>query len=158
MVDAPFSIATLKREGFEGWRLFSELRNGESAPRCPGVYLVTRPHAPPQFRTTNMGGWYKGKNPSEDITTLKARWVSDTDLLYVGSSDDLAARIEALCDFGLGKPVRHWGGRYIWQIADTENFQVAWHTTPEHKQKKASVICAFSSHFNKPPFANLRAT
>ena len=45
-----------------------------------------------------------------------------TDVLYVGKAKNLRERIKRYWKFGEGKPVAHWGGRYIGQIKYSKNF------------------------------------
>ena len=58
--------------------------------------------------------------------------------------------------FGQGKDVGHKGGRYIWQIPNSENLVVCWKPTQEDSRTvEAELIQQFVAEFGKRPFANL---
>lgn len=61
--------------------------------------------------------------------------------------------------FGAGEPVRHWGGRYIWQLSDARTLLVAWHviTWGEHARDYEKRLLAHFArlHDGRRPFANL---
>jgi hypothetical protein len=59
--------------------------------------------------------------------------------LYVGRARSLRRRITALARFGSGQPVGHWGGRYLWQLADHEDLAIAWRTSDEPVALEASL-------------------
>lgn len=65
-------------------------------------------------------------------------------------------RFKQYADFGAGKPVGHWGGRLIWQIADHADLLVAWKETPDDIPEivERNLIEQFRSIYGKPPFAN----
>ena len=61
--------------------------------------------------------------------------------------------------FGQGKPVAHHGGRYIWQIKDSEELVVCWKSLENGKnprQLEAEMIHEFKKKYGKLPFANLK--
>jgi hypothetical protein len=116
-------------EGFTGFVSFDELRNGalKDVPQTGGVYLVVR-HSKeePSFLEESCGGHCKGKNPTELVDVLKAKWVPGTPVVYIGKGDNLRDRLRGYAAFGAGRRVGHRGGRYIWQLADRDELVVAW--------------------------------
>lgn len=47
--------------------------------------------------------------------------------VYLGKGDKLRTRLRTYARFGAGDPkAAHWGGRYIWQLADAAELLVAW--------------------------------
>jgi hypothetical protein len=60
-------------------------------------------------------------------------------------------------EFGKGRDVGHWGGRYIWQIQDSDDFLIAWKplTNEEPDTIESALIEEFRNKFGKRPFANL---
>jgi len=126
-------------------------------PRTGGVYVVVRTASgPPQFLKTSTGGHFKGKDPKVPEEALKANWVDDAEVVYIGKGDNLRRRLTQYADFGGGKAVGHWGGRLIWQLADSETLLVAWKETPEAipVDVKTALRAAFKAAHGKPPFAN----
>jgi hypothetical protein len=116
-------------KGFAGFVSFHQLRNGalDEVPVKGGVYVVLRMSKDePAFLDESCGGHFKGKNPTELVEVLRAKWVAGTAAIYVGKGDNLRQRLKQYADFGAGRPVGHWGGRYIWQLADRDDLVVAW--------------------------------
>jgi hypothetical protein len=67
-----------------------------------------------------------------------------------------AAACRQFAAFGAGKPIGHWGGRLIWQLADSDKLLVAWKETPGEvpRNVETDLITEFRNHYGKPPFAN----
>lgn len=124
--------------------------------RAVGVYIVIRAAGDPRFLASNPGGRFKGKDPSVGDEGLCANWVEDAEVVYIGKADDLGRRLKEFTRFGEGKPIGHWGGRLIWQLADSAELLVAWRETPGEipRNVEATMIAAFRSAYGKPPFAN----
>jgi len=61
-------------------------------------------------------------------------------------------------NFGAGRPVGHWGGRYIWQLADADSLLVCWKEldcdVPLVVEQQ--MIDEFVASCGKLPFANCR--
>lgn len=125
-----FDRADLEAAGFSGWRTWIQLRESELAevPRDPGAYVVYRAASGnPVFVDISPGGRFKGREPTVAIETLADNWVAAGRVVYIGKADTLRVRLQQYARFGAGEPVGHWGGRYIWQLADSDELLVAWH-------------------------------
>jgi hypothetical protein len=141
--------------GFEGFLPLD--RAAVMAPQAPGVYAVLRESdAPPEFVTTSRGGWFKERNPATAIEILVAKWVDGADLLYIGQGVNLRRRLSQLNCFGQGVAVGHWGGRYLWQLADSARFVVGWQCAEDPLGAEATLIGRFAAELGCLPFANLR--
>lgn len=149
--------------GFEGFVLFEQLP-AVSVPAGPGVYVVLRvSDGAPVFRPRNPAGWFKGKDPSVSPQVLADAWVPNTEVLYIGKANvgrtgrrGLKKRLDEYRRHGVGEPVGHWGGRYIWQLVDSDRLLVAWRTTndDEAESLEAALISEFLTTFGARPFAN----
>ena len=151
-------IDNLKAQGFEGFVPVYDLKKStDVVPEKKGIYLVLRlENDEPEFLIENPAGHYNG-DPTEDIATLKNKWITNCPILYVGESADLNDRISLLMKFSNGKAVRHWGGRYMWQIKGSENYLICWRLTERHEEAKKEFIKSFQvQHNKKKPFANIR--
>lgn len=160
----PMDEQALRAGGFTGFKTFAELDMNE-VPRGPGIYAVLKPaghqHA---FIEQSAGGWFKQKDPSVLEDSLAAQWVSDADVLYIGKAGagttgtrGLRKRIQEYADFGRGKPVGHWGGRLIWQLAESQSLVIAWKVLPgsEVNEAEARYHAEFRQSYGRLPFANL---
>lgn len=160
----PWDRARLTAEGFTGWIRISDLPRAE-VPSGAGVYLVVRPSAtPPRFRATNPGGRASEKDPTVPATELREAWVDGAEVLFIGRATSgvgkrrgLAKRLAELRRFGLGQAGNHWGGRYVWQLADSDELLVAWRETPEADPDEvtAQLVARFEEEHGQLPFANL---
>ncbi len=89
------SIESLRAAGFEGFVAVSELcqDNLDLIPDVPGVYLVLRPKpAPPRFLRRSRAGFFKGKDPTVDLSELRESWVDGTPVLYIGKAGSRSGR------------------------------------------------------------------
>lgn len=149
--------------GFEGFIPFVKLPEA-TVPSGPGVYIVFGPDdMAPAFREASPAGRFKGKDPSVTQSRLAAEWVAGTGVLYIGKANvgvtgrrGLRKRLDEYRRHGAGEPVGHWGGRYIWQLTDSERLLVAWGSTADAKAKglEAGLISQFLVDFGARPFAN----
>jgi hypothetical protein len=89
---------------------------------------------------------------------LQRAWASESIVIYIGMATVLRKRLWSYMRFGEGKPVPHWGGRYIWQLADAKNLLVCWKADfgkkPAHVESQ--LIREFGVTYGTRPFANLR--
>ena len=155
----PLSIEALQEAGFVGFATVADLRASRcrQVPPNPGVYVVLRDgDSEPEWLDKSTGGWFNHRNPSVTTTFLAANWVAGTAVIYIGRSNDIHKRLRLLVDFGAGKPVAHWGGRLIWQVAGSEGFRVAWLPSASPEFLEAGLIQGFVDAFRAMPFGNLR--
>jgi hypothetical protein len=156
------SLAELKSVGFEGFRRIGDLfLSCFDVPDASGIYLVlylNEDH--PKFVSEGVGGFFKGRNPNVSEFKLEENWVNDTIVIYIGQTEDsLNRRITRYMDFGKGKPVGHYGGRYIWQIQDYCSLVVGWKACPEgfdSRKIEGEFMRRFKRIHGRLPFANLR--
>lgn len=159
-------VAALRANGFEGFLTADTLRRDWTAvPALPGVYCVVTPDAfAPVFRPAGTGGHFKGADPNVSVATLSARWVPASRMLYVGKAGagakgrrGLRRRLREYADFGSGRPVGHWGGRYVWQLRDSAGLLFAWKVcTEDPRAVEAGLLRSFHHTHGTLPFANLR--
>lgn len=153
-----FDIADLKRRGFQGFRATSELEdNAQGLPAGSGVYVVVRDdNAEPRFLSRSPAGRFKRRDPTVKIKRLKDKWVRGAKTLYIGSATSLRERIAELVKFSRGRGVPHWGGRFVWQVECSCNFQVAWLVENDPGRREDELLREFQNAFGGLPFANLR--
>lgn len=149
----------MKDAGFKGFIPVSALRERglKMIPDVPGVYMVLRvSEGAPEFLETGSGGHFKGKNPNVPVAELAANWVDGTPVVYIGKATSLRKRISQYLRFGQGKPVGHWGGRYIWQLADAPDLLFCWREVDgDPDAVETELIRAFREAYGSRPFANL---
>lgn len=159
-------LSTIRNLGFSGFISVEQLRKDYSViPNEKGVYFILNPDCRfKSFLKIGSGGFFKGKNPNVSLEDLEARWVPQCHLLYIGkagggtSAATLRKRLKQYLDFGMGKPIGHWGGRYIWQLSNSTSLLVAWKiiTDGDPIEKESRLIKEFHDHYGKLPFTNLR--
>lgn len=82
-----FSEADLRARGFEGFKRFHDLDLSQ-VPREPGVYAVLRGfYSNHEVLAASVGGWFKGKDPTGDPSTLKPLLGCHSETLYIGKAD-----------------------------------------------------------------------
>jgi len=157
-------IDDIKKAGFTGFKTMRDLfSDSSSIPKIKGVYMVLNPTKKGEFLTVGTGGHFKGKNPNVPISVLKANWVEDTLVVYIGkagkdgSSATLQSRLRQYFGFGQGKDIGHWGGRLIWQLKNSADLVVCWKALAANDPRtvEADLIQQFVAKFSKRPFANL---
>jgi hypothetical protein len=152
--------------GFEGFEAIATLQASgcSKVPNEPGVYLVLRLNTQhPPLLTRSTGGHFNGKNPTVEVGVLKSKWVRDALVLYIGKAGGpgkvatLRGRLRQYMQFGQGKPIGHWGGRYVWQLGDSSDLVICWKPTPNDipREVEKGLIREFKAAHNNLPFANI---
>ncbi len=157
-----FSRVDLEAIGFQGWRTWGALRDTDFAtvPAGPAAYVIYRTAVSgPSFLGMNPGGRFKDKDPSVAVEVLNTSWVAGAHVVYIGKADVADRRLKQFARFGAGEPVGHWGGRYIWQLSDSDQLLVAWHAiswTEQARGYEKRLLARFAElHGGVRPFANL---
>jgi hypothetical protein len=159
------NIESLKMRGFSGFIKISELKIDSSfIPKLKGVYLILRPeNSRVEIIEIGTGGFFKGKNPNVLIKELQRSWIEESKIIYIGkaggtnSNATLQSRLIQYLNFGKGKNIGHWGGRYIWQIKDIDDYLICWKVLPEEDPRSFEIklLETFKQKYNVLPFANL---
>lgn len=151
----------LVANGFKGFVTVAELKENNVAPRKHGVYAILRESdEAPKFLKKGCGGFFKDKDPNVELGELESDWISDTHILYYGkASKSIHTRLGQYMSFGCGKAVGHYGGRYIWQLEDSDELIVCWKETTDKdpREEEKALIQEFKcEHNGNRPFANLK--
>lgn len=153
-----WSRAGLTEAGFTGWVPFADLP-AHRPPAETGVYLVYRPGTElPQYVDPSPAGWFHGRDPSVSESVLAGKWVTGAGVVYIGKaggSRGLNGRLSAYRRHGEGRRAAHWGGRYVWQLADAAQLLVAWKTADNVGALEHQLIAQFIADHGQRPFANL---
>lgn len=157
MSDFPIPLswdrAGLEAVGFKGFVPLVSL-DLLSLPARRGVYVVLRPgDGMPAFLESSP----IARRAPYPVETLKAKWVPDQPVIYVGKADPVDGLLGRLGDYSK-KSSSHTGGRAIWQLADADTLLVAWAETPDHvaESVEKTFLRAFKLRNGKYPFANWR--
>lgn len=158
------NIENIKAAGFIGFKTVSDLWNDHlTIPNEKGIYVVLNPGLKKNFLPKGVGGFFKQKDPNVAIEELERKWVPDSLVVYIGqtggngSSGVLRRRLKQYLDFGKGKPIGHYGGRHIWQLANYSELVFGWKVlkTDDPKNIESQLIQKFIYEYGKKPFANI---
>ncbi len=160
------SIEAIRKAGFTGFVPVKTLQASQCAevPNERGVYMFIRtPSESPTFLAESIGGHFKERTPTVPIERLEKKWIPNAIVVYIGKAGSLTgtatlrSRLRQYMKFGQGKPVGHWGGRFIWQLADSADLLVCWKPTPDSDPyaEESILINAFRAVYGTRPFANL---
>jgi hypothetical protein len=156
-----FTRTALTADSYGGWVVSTELRPGGGAvvDEGPGTYVVYRvTDAEPVFLDANPGGRFKGRDPSVPLEHLKANWVAGAHVVYIGKADNMTVRVRAMAAFGARVRAAHWGGRLVWQLADSRELLFAWRPLraafSTALADEVDMIRLFCVAYGRPPFAN----
>lgn len=158
-------FTTLKKLGFQGFLSIEDAyKDLKIIPKTAGVYIIYTESTTPLFEVVGTGGFFNQKNPNVSLEDLNQNWVDQSTVLYFGKAGSLSgsatlySRLKQYFDFGYGKSVGHFGGRYIWQIKNPYQLKVCWLPTPnqEPREIEKKLIQQFIMQFGKRPFANLQ--
>lgn len=112
------------------------------------------------FLEVSRGGHLKGKNPGVKTDDLRAKWIYGAAIAYIGKADNMQRRLREFCRFGAGAAIGHWGGRYLWWVADSDEWLVCWKACDEGEtalEAEAALLDGFAeAHGGQLLFANLR--
>ncbi|MFD4439301.1 hypothetical protein ACFWPK_05925 [Nocardia sp. NPDC058519] len=148
-------------DGFGRFVSFSGLP-AAGVPAEPGVYVVVRTATTtPVFLSASPAGWFKGKDPTLPLAELQAAWVPGEPVLYIGKAAagqsrtrGLRKRLDEYRRHGAGHPVGHWGGRMIWQLADSAELLVGWQVVADARAAEKAMIADFVAMYRQRPFSN----
>ena len=161
-----FKKSDLKLYGFQGFVPVSNFKTKgcDIIPKKKGIYIVIREDMENvTFLEQSIGGFFKDKCPTVPIGELKNNWIENACVLYIGkaggaaSAATLFSRIRQYVRFGMGAKVGHWGGRYIWQLKNSDSLLIAWKPLDQEEPHliESYLIEKFANFYGKRPFANL---
>jgi hypothetical protein len=153
-----FTEDELKAEGFTGFQPLLTF-DTSSLPRTGGVYVVLRESSDaPTYLAVSPAGHFKDRDPTVSLEVLTGKWIHACAVVYIGKATSLRTRLSQYQQFGQGKPVGHWGGRYLWQLTDAASLIVCWRETPGETPGKVedAMLGRFIEKYGRLPFANIR--
>ncbi len=154
-----WSRDALVERGFTGFVPFAELSPAD-VPTGHGVYVVLRPASvSPRSSKSAPPDGSRAKIRRFRSPTWRVPGYPGAEVVYIGKAADLSRRLTEYRRHGAGQRVGHWGGRYIWQLADRDLRLVAWQPTPDHDPEdlESRLIAEFVTVYGQRPFANRKA-
>ncbi len=160
-----FTRSGMWMAGFKGFVSVRCLLSGKGRrpPREPGVYIVyLQPLRRPSFIPVSTAGRYRNRNPTVSESILRRAWVRRAQVLYIGKaggpgmSSTLDTRVSTYLRFGHGENAAHFGGRYIWQLEDSDRLRICWKPFVAPRPVEKSLIAEFKRKHHQRPFANLK--
>jgi hypothetical protein len=161
------SALALKKAGFKGFVTVEKLLITGPPPEIEsaGVYVVLRTATGnPRFLARSRAGEFRKRSPTLPVQVLRDRWLNRRVVLYIGVASGksdrstLRYRIHTYLRFGRGRCAAHWGGRAIWQLADSNSLVLAWMNTDRKSAKlyERNLLRQFVEQMGALPFANRR--
>jgi hypothetical protein len=114
----------------------------------------------PQILRDSVGGIHKHKPLTDDPVTVAANWQAGAEVLYIGmagSAKGLHDRLWAYAKQGRGFGAGHRGGRYLWQLPNSDGFTVAWRESGDlsaHDVEDA-LLTLYIESWGDRPFENM---
>lgn len=158
-------------KGFNNFITVKQLKNPEfnwkDIPSERGVYVVVyKKTGMPEFKEIGTGPvLWRGRIVNVSVEELKIKWVdcenSENQIIYIGRAskkNTLRKRIKSYIKFGSDKSSSHYGGRYIWQVVDSNDLEVGWKECDDPAEEERNMLNKFKDEHNQRfPFANLKS-
>lgn len=128
-----------------------------------GVYMITvPPRYVPRFIHLEKTRAAKNVIKPRTVEVLKSKWVSRTDIVYIGAAgcrgeSSLRKRLNTLRRHALGRTNRHKGGEIVWQLRDYSQFHLWAAQTngpPIPQTIETTLLGQFKDLHGMLPFAN----
>ena len=135
-----------------GGKLGSLQDNGD----CEGVYIFVLPNDFGKVELLSNGELEESCaeiEPAFSQEKLQAK-LTDSNILYIGRSNNMRARVELHKQYWKGEDVRARGGRAIGQIKGWNNLEVWYFPCTNPIQTKSALLKSFLLSHSTLPFAN----
>lgn len=117
------------------------------------------PRQEPRLSSTRIRVGGSRRKTRRCLSTCWQRTGPSTQVVYIGKADVADRRLRQFARFGAGEKIGHWGGRYIWQLLDSDQLLVAWHAiswAELARDYEKRLLAHFAGlHGGVRPFANL---
>jgi hypothetical protein len=94
----------------------------------------------------------------QPVEALERKWVPEQKSTTSEGAVTCVAGSRTTQAFGAGNQIGHWGGRYIWQLADSRQFRMAWKGCSNDQPPadlEATLVARFKQTHGHLPFANI---